>query len=343
MLLTHVGTSGLSILIVEDDALIRSSVAEHLRDKGVTVDEAVDGVHGLELLSIGKYDLVLTDIMMPRMDGIEMLRLLRARLPDQPVMIMTSSPEVTHSVEAMRLGAADYVLKPLDMDDLETRIALSYMKLETRKRDKAQQFQLIEKVMEQEKRLENNFLDAVRSLIHAIEARDRYTKGHSLRVTKLADTMLRTLGVESDLMSDVVLASQLHDTGKLGISDAILNKPDKLTEDEYDIMKTHPEVGMYILKPILPESSLNTILHHHERWDGAGYPGRLSGEQIPMGARIIALADTFDAMVTDRTYRRALSVEEAVKEIDRVSGTQFDPDLVPPFLEIIHNNNPLEM
>jgi putative two-component system response regulator len=343
MPLTQPGVSDLAILVVDDDELVREMVADHLGSKGVSVDLACDGQQALELLSSNDYDLVLTDIVMPRMDGIELLRHLHYKVPDQAVMIMTSSHEVAHSIEAMRLSAADYILKPLDMDDLVTRIALSYMKLETRKRDKAQQFQLVKKVLDQEKRLENNFLDSVRSLIHAIEARDRYTKGHSLRVTKLTDMLLRTLGIESDLMSDVILASQLHDTGKLGISDAILNKPDKLTVSEYDIMKTHPEVGTYILAPILPESSIKTILHHHERWDGAGYPGGLSGEAIPMGARIIALADTFDAMVTDRTYRRALSVEAAVSEIGNVAGTQLDPDLVPPFLEIIDKNYPLEL
>jgi response regulator RpfG family c-di-GMP phosphodiesterase len=343
MPLTQTGVTDLSILIVDDDEIVLSMMADYLEGRGVSTTLAPDGQEALKLLSKYRYDLILTDIMMPNMDGIELLRLIHSGLPDQAVMIMTSSSEVTYSVEAMRLGAADYILKPLDMEDLENRIALSYMKMEARKREKNQQSQLIEKVLEQEKRLENNFLDSVRSLIHAIEARDRYTKGHSLRVTKLSDLLLRTLRVESELLSEVVLASQLHDTGKLGISDAILNKPDKLTKSEYDIMKTHPEVGTYILKPILPESSLQTILHHHERWDGAGYPLGLSGEEIPLGARIIALADTFDAMVTDRTYRSALSMEQAVSEIGNVSGTQFDPDLVPPFLEIIDKNYPLEL
>ncbi|MDF1537125.1 MAG: response regulator [bacterium] len=343
MPLTQPGTSELSILIVEDDALVRSMVADHLRSRGVRVTQAKDGFEALELLSDSSYDLILTDIVMPRMDGIEMLRRLRLRLPDQAVMIMTSSHDVAHSIEAMRLGAADYILKPMDLQDLETRITLSYMKLETRRREKIQQFQLVEKVLEQEKRLENNFLDSVRSLIHAIEARDRYTKGHSLRVTRLTDLLLRKLGIESDLMSDIILASQLHDTGKLGISDAILNKPDKLTNSEFDIMKTHPEVGTYILRPILPEGSLLSILHHHERWDGAGYPHGLSAEQIPLGARIIALADAFDAMVTDRTYRRAMEMDDVLAEIDNLAGSQFDPVLVSSFLEIIQKNNPMEL
>jgi HD-GYP domain-containing protein (c-di-GMP phosphodiesterase class II) len=226
----------------------------------------------------------------------------------------------------------------LDLDELETRIALVFMKFETRKRDRSHQFQLVEKVLEQEKKLEDNFLQAVRSLIHAIEARDRYTKGHSFRVTRLVEALLRQHNFDADFLSDVVLASQLHDTGKLGVSDTILRKTSGLSREEFFVMRTHPEVGYHILKPILSESCLGGILHHHERWDGKGYPMNLVGEEIPLGARIISIADSFDAMVTDRTYRQALSISTALKEIEKGAGRQFDPDLVPSFIEIVSKN-----
>jgi putative two-component system response regulator len=238
---------------------------------------------------------------------------------------------------------SDYLLKPIDPGELETRIALSFMKCEAQKRERAQQFQMVEKVIHQEKKLEDTFLYAVRTLINAIEARDPYTKGHSIRVTRLTDSLLRKLGIDAGLLSDTILAAQLHDIGKLGISDGILNKPSRLSEDERYVMRTHPEVGYQILKPILTDDCLKGILHHHERWDGEGYPMNLAGEDIPFSARVITIADAFDAMITDRTYRNGVNAGNALAEIERRSGTQFDPRLVPPFLEVIRHQNPLGM
>ncbi len=330
----------LSILLVEDNGFERSTISDFLVGKGMTVDTVSNGREALGIISGHNYDLVITDIIMPEMDGIEMLRHLRKRLPDLPVIIITSSTDVNHAIEAMRLSVTDYMLKPIDPEELETRIALSFMKNEAQKSERAQQFQMVEKVIHQEKKLEDTFLYAVRTLINAIEARDPYTKGHSIRVTRLTDLLLRKLGIESGLLSDIILAAQLHDTGKLGISDRILNKPSWLSEGEKFIMRTHPEVGYQILKPILTDECLKGILHHHERWDGEGYPMNLAGEAIPFSARIITISDAFDAMITDRTYRPGVKIMKALEEIERRSGSQFDPDLVDPFIEIIRTNNP---
>jgi response regulator RpfG family c-di-GMP phosphodiesterase len=331
----------LSILLVEDNGFERSAISDFLLARGMTVDTVSNGREALNITRGNGYDLVITDILMPEMDGIEMLRYLRQRLPDLPVIIITSSSDINFAIEALRLSVTDYMLKPVDLSELETRIALSLMKVEARKRERARQFQMVEKVIEQEKKLEDTFLYAVRTLINAIEARDQYTKGHSIRVTRLVDLLLRKLGINSDLMSDIILASQLHDTGKMGISDRILNKPGGLSNDEQHIMRTHPEVGYHILKPILPNECLKGILHHHERWDGEGYPMNLAGKSIPIAARIITIADAYDAMITDRKYRHAVAVNDALQEIENRTGTQFDPDLVPPFLDIIRQHNPL--
>jgi response regulator RpfG family c-di-GMP phosphodiesterase len=327
-----------SLLIVDNDEGVRLAVTDHFSSRGITVSHAENCEIALALLQNQSFDLILTGILIPEMGGIELARRIKNYMPEQAVIIMTSSTDVKSSIEAMRLKVNDYILKPVDLDELETRVALVFMKSETRKRDRSHQFQLVEKVLEQEKKLEDNFLQAVRSLIHAIEARDRYTKGHSFRVTRLVEALLRQLDLEAGILSDVVLASQLHDTGKLGISDTILRKTSGLSHEEFFIMRTHPEVGYHILKPILPEPCLEGILHHHERWDGKGYPMNLIEEQIPLGARIISIADSFDAMVTDRTYRHALSISAALKEIEKGSGRQFDPDIVPAFIDIVSKN-----
>jgi len=330
----------LTVLLVEDNGFERSTISDFLVGSGMTVDTVANGREALNIISGNHYDLVITDIIMPEMNGIEMLRHLRKKLPNLPVVIITSSTDVNYAIEALRLSVSDYLLKPIDLRELETRIALSFMKNEAQKRERAQQFQMVEKVIHQEKKLEDTFLYAVRTLINAIEARDPYTKGHSIRVTRLTDMILRKLGIDSGLLSDIILAAQLHDTGKLGIADGILNKPSRLSEDEQYIMRTHPEVGYQILKPILTDECLKGILHHHERWDGEGYPMNLAGDTIPFGARIITIADAFDAMITDRTYRSGVSLKMALAEIERRSGTQFDPDLVPPFIEAISQQNP---
>ncbi len=334
--------SDLNILFVEDDGFLQRTISGYLATRGMKVHSASDGREAIDYLSRGPVDLILTDIIMPGMDGIELLKYVRKRMPDLPVIVITSSNEINHSIEALRANANDYILKPISMEDLATRIALTFMKTEALKREKIQQFRMVEKVMENDKKVEETFLKSIRSFINAIEARDRYTKGHSIRVSGLVDKLLKKLGINSDVAADILLASQLHDIGKMGVSDTILNKHSGLSNDEFHIMKTHPEVGYFILKPILSDEGLQGILHHHERWDGEGYPMNLSGQEIPLVARIINLADSYDAMVSDRNYRRSMNLDQAVSEIERCAGAQFDPRLVPAFVEVLRENHQME-
>ena len=332
----------ISVLLVENNGFERSTISDFLVGTGMTVDTVSCGHEALGTISTGQYDLVITDIIMPGMDGLEFIRQLRKRAADLPVIVITSSRDINHAVKALRLSVSDYLLKPLDLIELETRIALLVMKIEAQKRDSDQRFRMIEKILRQDKKLEDTFVFAVKTLINAIEARDPYTKGHSTRVTRLVDLFLRKLGVVSQAGGKILLAAQLHDTGKMGIADGILNKPAGLSSDERHIMKTHPEVGYQILKPILPEEVLVAILHHHEHWDGTGYPMNLAGPDIPFGARIISIADAFDAMITDRKYRAGVAMKAALDEIGSRSGSQFDPELVPPFIEVIQEHRPMD-
>lgn len=343
MMMTNIGTKGLNVLLVEDDRFLQTTIADHLTSRGMEVHQAMNGHEALVLISQHRYDLVLADIIMPEMDGLEMLSHIRRRLPTLPVIMITSSRDVTHCINAMRLSVTDYILKPIDFDDLETRIALAFMKIEARKRDETNRFQLVEKVIEKDRKAEETFLQSIHSFINAIEARDRYTKGHSLRVTRFVELLMKKLELSTEMSSDIALASQLHDAGKMGISDIILNKRSGLSDEEFTVMKTHPEVGYFILKPILSEEGLKGILHHHERWDGAGYPLNLAGGEIPLAARLINIADSFDAMISDRTYRHSMSIPQALSEIERCAGTQFDPTLVPPFVEVVSHATAREM
>lgn len=327
--------SDLKLLFVEDDGFLQRTISDYLSMRGMKVHTVSNSMEAIDYLSTGPVDLILTDIIMPGMDGIELLRYVRKRMPDLPVIIITSSKDINHSIEALRANANDYILKPVPMEELATRIALAFMKAEAQKREKVQQFRMVEKVMEKDKRVEETFLKSIRSFINAIEARDRYTKGHSIRVSDLVNRMLKKLGINSDVGANIILASQLHDIGKMGVSDTILNKHSGLSSDEFHVMKTHPEVGYFILKPILSDDGLKGILHHHERWDGEGYPMNLSKEEIPLSARIINLADSYDAMVSDRNYRRSKDLEQAISEIQRCAGAQFDPHLVPAFVEVL--------
>jgi len=333
------GISDLQLLFVEDDGFLQRTISDYLRSRGMKVQAASNSVEAIDHLATEPVDLILTDIIMPGMDGIDLLKHVRKRMSDLPVIIITSSKDINHSIEALRANANDYILKPVPMEELATRIALTFMKAEAQKREKVQQFRMVEKVIEKDKRVEETFLQSIRSFINAIEARDRYTMGHSIRVSDLVSRMLNKLGINSDVGANIILASQLHDIGKMGVSDIILNKHSGLSNDEFHIMKTHPEVGYFILKPILSDDGLKGILHHHERWDGRGYPGKLSGLEIPLSARIINLADSFDAMVSDRNYRRSMDVKQAVSEIQRCAGAQFDPYLVPAFVEVLHERH----
>ncbi len=325
------------ILIVEDENLTRNALAEFLGSEGHTVHCASAGSEALKRFDKGKYNLVITDLHMPGMSGIELIKAMRAIDQDTRFIIITGSLDARYSIQALRMGIHDYILKPFDFEELSTSVSKA-MIVDRRRKLRQEYHNVLErKIFKLDERFRLLFFDAVQSLVNAIEAKDPYTSGHSIRVTMYSMDIAAKADLPYETISEIGLAAQLHDVGKMGISETILNKPGKLSIEEFGLIKKHPLLSCQILKPIFKDRTLEYVRHHHERWNGKGYPEKLSGDKIPIGSRIIALADSFDAMVSDRAYRKAIREDRALEEIYRERGRQFDPALVPHLVSAVES------
>ncbi len=292
---------------------------------------------GLVLMREKNPDIVLCDVMMPGMDGHAFSKAVKAdeALKHVPILLVTARTGADMVAEGIQAGADDYISKPFDSVELKARIrallrmrqveselALLNRNLKMRTSD----------LVEQQRSL---FLSTVKSLVTAIDAKDEYTRHHSTRVTEFTLKIARKMGFSEKELGDLELAALLHDVGKIGVPEYILNKPGKLTDAEFKQIKEHPARGESILEPVIELKDIRKIVRaHHEQYNGSGYPDGLKGREIPLGARIMAIADTYDSITSERPYRKAASHRFAVKEIIRCSGTQFDPEVVEHFLEI---------
>jgi len=328
------GASKVRILVVDDEEFLRSIVRERLVIAGYSVEEASNGSEALGLLeSGGPYDVLLTDIRMPVMDGISLLVEWGKKSPGTAGIVMSAYSELDTAVHALKMGACDYITKPFNFDVLLITIENALRKKDLERQLDDYRTNLEKKVKEQTDIINSMYVRSIDAMIKALEAKDFYTRGHSQRVTLYSVAIGEELGMTRQELEDLHRASVLHDLGKIGVREAVLNKPGKLTEEEFAEIVRHPETAVRILEPIpFFRPLLTAILHHHERFDGKGYPARLAGEAIPLASRIMTIADTFDAMTSTRAYRKALPVADAIAEIRRCSGTQFDPDIVPAFL-----------
>ncbi len=326
--------SKVRILVVDDEEFLRSIIRERLEIAGYSVEEASNGNQALDLLENGgPYDVLLTDIRMPAMDGITLLGEWGKRSPGTAGLVMSAYSELDTAVHALKMGACDYITKPFNFDVLLITIENALRKKDLERQLADYRTNLEEKVKEQTDIINSMYVRSIDAMIKALEAKDFYTRGHSQRVTLYSVAIGEELGMTRQELEDLHRASVLHDLGKIGVREAVLNKPGKLTEEEFAEIVRHPETAIRILEPIpFFRPLLPAILHHHERFDGKGYPARLAGRTIPPASRIMTIADTFDAMTSTRAYRKALPVADAIAEIRRCSGTQFDPDIVPAFL-----------
>ncbi|HKW19091.1 MAG TPA: HD domain-containing phosphohydrolase [Terriglobales bacterium] len=334
------------ILIVDDEEPIRDFVTAMLSSANYACSQAESGKEALELLSYGKeFELMLTDLMMPEMDGIALLEASKERFPDMPVIMVTAVTDVSVALGAIRNGAYDYLLKPFEREQLlaTVRRALENRRLKVENREYQTNLEALvttrtEQLRQAFSSLEKSYDITLEALGNALDLKDAETEGHSKRVTAYTIAIARAMGLNSDQIRVIARGAFLHDIGKMAIPDAILRKPGALNEEEVAIMREHCYRGYQILRriPFLQEAS-DIVYSHQEKYDGTGYPRGLKGNDIPLGARIFAVADTLDAIRSNRPYRPAQPFSAARAEIQRCAATQFDPEVVKIFLEMPEN------
>lgn len=345
MSVAHTGSKKLSmagerILVVDDEESIREIVTSMLTSSGYQCKQAGSGLQALAVLEAGdEFELMLTDLMMAELDGIGLLERTKEKYPDMPVIMVTAVHDISIALAAIRNGAWDYLLKPFEREQLLNTVRRAMENRRLKMENRAYQLNLESKVVARTQQLHQAMIDLEKSyditleaLGDALDLKDAETEGHSKRVTAFTIAIARAMNLPDEKIRVIARGAFLHDIGKMAIPDAILRKPGALTDEERAIMREHCFRGFQMLRKISFLAEASEIVHsHQEMFDGSGYPRGLKGEQIPLGARIFAIADTLDAIMSDRPYRRAQTFAAAKEEINKFAGRQFDPDVVRVF------------
>jgi len=328
------------ILIADDEEAISTILAKRLAREGYNCVTAQNGREALSHFYKDTFSLIITDIKMPEMDGIELLKRIKGINPNIRVIMVTGHPEINMAVEAMRLGAYDFIIKPADLElvALTVKKALESKRLE--EEIEAYHSHLEELVEERTARLQHAYrilkkthLDSVKVLAEAIDAKDPYTRGHSDRVKRMSLKIAKYMGFPEDRLESLEYGALLHDIGKIGIKDEVLQKAGPLSPEEYQYIQEHPLIGVKIVEGVeFFQDKIPMIRHHHEHFDGSGYPDGLAGEAIPLEARIITVPDAFDAMTSLRPHRGVMPLQDVLTEFEKCRGKQFDPQVLEIFL-----------
>ncbi|QSZ43008.1 response regulator [Sulfurimonas aquatica] len=325
-----------TVLYVEDDESVRSSFLHYLESFFKRVAVAFDGKEGLELYKNSRYDLVITDIEMPSMNGIEMATEIKKINDAQDIVVVSAYSRSDYFLESIRIGVSGYIIKPADFKQINETLYKILYKLERFKENEQYKVNLEVLVEEKSKEQSENYEKTILSLVTMIDKRDTYTGGHSQRVAKYSRLMAEDMGYTKKECELIYRAGILHDIGKITTPDAILLKPGKLNNLEYKIIQEHVNMSRTVLEKIpMYESFIEIIIAHHEHYDGSGYPHGLKGDKIPPMARIMIVADAFDAMTTSRIYKARKSIEEAIAEIKSLSGIHFDPEVVKSAVNVL--------
>jgi response regulator RpfG family c-di-GMP phosphodiesterase len=331
------------LLVVDDEASVTDALARFLRSRGYDVETASSGEAALSALADGRFVAMLCDVRMPGMSGVETVpRALRVD-PDLAILMLTGMNDAPTATNTLFAGALDYLLKPIELADLHQAIerALHRRGLEIDRRaiERVIREEVIARTEELElekQALRTLSISTVEALINAMEAKDVYLRGHSQRVAELSASIAAELGLDEDVVEHVRMAARVHDVGKIGIRESVLNKPGPLTKDEYDHVKEHVRVGMAILAPLKHLGpALPFVQDHHEHWDGRGYPNAKSGPSISIGGRILAAADAFDALTSKRAYRDPITPKQTVEYLALHGAGLLDPDVYQALANVI--------
>ena len=333
-------TKSLSVLYVEDDLNIQVKMKKYLQKLFASVSVADNGMTGLEIFKQKSFDIVITDLSMPKMGGIDMIKGIKAIKNNQSVLITTAHSDSTYLLDAIKSHVDGYILKPFDYDELNSELLKVSLKIETFYKNEEYKQYLQAMLENQKRKMDENYEKTLYSIVELIEQRDTYTAGHSKRVAYYCEIIAKAMGYSEHDCTLIHQAGILHDVGKIETPDAVLLNPKVLNDLEYKLIQEHVEVGYKLLNSIPMFKPLAVVVKsHHEKYDGSGYPDGLKGDEIHFLSRIMIVADAFDAMTTNRIYKARKTIDEALFELKNLSGSQFDPVVIKSAISVLKKIN----